>query len=92
MVNIEYNRMGKPAVVVQRGVGSLRVTYQSSGEISKVDSDGGDASVAVSVAAKFNNLLDLLGVFSDGIEVDNEFDLITAEPGGCRECSSMADF
>ncbi len=60
LVKIGYeDRFGKPATVTRPGVGSIRVSYKPSGEISKVDSKEGP-SVAVQVASTFNNLLDII--------------------------------
>lgn len=60
IVKIEYEeRLGKPAVVTRPGLGTIRVSYKSNGEISKVDSKEG-ASVAMQVASTFNNLLDII--------------------------------
>ncbi len=60
LVNIKYEeRFGKPSVVERPGLGAIRVSYKSDGEINKVDSKDGP-SVAVQVASAFNNLLDII--------------------------------
>jgi hypothetical protein len=60
IVQIEYEeRYGKPAVVTRPGLGTIRVSYKSSGEINKIDSKEGP-SVAMQVASTFNNLLDVV--------------------------------
>lgn len=60
VVKIEYeDRFGKPAVVTRPGLGTIKVTYKSSGEINKVESKEGP-SVAMQVASTFNNLLDVV--------------------------------
>jgi YD repeat-containing protein len=60
IVQIEYeDRYGKPAVVTRPGVGTIRVSYKSSGEINKIDSKEGP-TVAMQVASTFNNLLDVV--------------------------------
>jgi YD repeat-containing protein len=60
VVKIEYEeRLGKPAVVTRPGLGTIRVTYKSNGEINKVDSKEGP-TVAMQVASTFNNLLDII--------------------------------
>jgi YD repeat-containing protein len=59
-VKIEYDeKSGKPAVVTRPGLGTIRVTYKSSGEIDKVNSNEGP-SVAMQVASTFSNLLEII--------------------------------
>ena len=58
-VQIKYDeRSNKPSVITRPSVGSITVTYKDN-EISKVDSKDGP-TVAVQVAATFNNLLDII--------------------------------
>jgi YD repeat-containing protein len=60
VVKIEYEeRFGKPYVVTRPGLGSIKVTYKSNGEIEKVDSADGP-TVASQVASTFNNLLEVI--------------------------------
>lgn len=60
VVKIEYeDRYGKPAVVTRPGLGTIRVSYKTNGEINKVESKEGP-SVAMQVASTFNNLLDVV--------------------------------
>lgn len=60
VVRIDYEeRFGKPAVVSRPGLGTIRVTYKSNGDIDKVNSAEGP-TVAMQVASTFNNLLDIL--------------------------------
>lgn len=60
VVKIEYEeRLGKPAVVTRPGLGTIRVTYKTNGDINKVDSKEGP-TVAMQVASTFNNLLDII--------------------------------
>ncbi|WP_413289591.1 DUF6531 domain-containing protein [Bdellovibrio sp. HCB337] len=60
VVKIEYeDRFGKPSIVTRPGLGTIKVTYKSSGEINKVESKEGP-SVAMQVASTFNNLLDVV--------------------------------
>jgi YD repeat-containing protein len=60
VVKIEYEeRFGKPSVVTRPGLGTIRVTYKSNGEIDKVNSSEGP-TVAMQVASTFNNLLDVI--------------------------------
>jgi YD repeat-containing protein len=60
VVKIDYEeRYGKPSVVTRPGLGSIKVSYKSTGEIAKVDSADGP-TVASQVASAFNNLLDVI--------------------------------
>lgn len=60
IVKIDYEeRFGKPAVVTRPGLGTIKVSYKSNGEIDKVNSAEGP-SVAMQVASAFNNLLDVI--------------------------------
>ncbi|RYZ78502.1 MAG: cell wall-associated protein wapA, partial [Proteobacteria bacterium] len=60
VVKIEYeDRYGKPALVTRPGLGTIRVSYKTNGDINKVESKEGP-SVAMQVASTFNNLLDVV--------------------------------
>ncbi len=60
VVAIKYeSRFGKPELVQRPGLGSLKISYNSRGEIDKYDSKQG-AQVAVQVASILNNLLELI--------------------------------
>ena len=60
VVKIEYEeRNGKPALVTRPGLGTIKVSYGSNGEIKNVESKEGP-SVAMQVASTFNNLLDII--------------------------------
>lgn len=60
IVKIDYEeRFGKPSIVSRPGLGTIKVSYKSNGDISKVDSAEGP-SVASQVASTFNNLLDVI--------------------------------
>lgn len=60
VVKIDYEeRFGKPQIVTRPGLGSIKVSYKSNGDIAKVDSADGPA-VASQVASTFNNLLDVI--------------------------------
>lgn len=60
LVKIQYEeRYGKPSLVTRPGLGTIKVSYRSSGEIEKVDSKDGP-SVALQVASTFNNMLDII--------------------------------
>lgn len=60
VVKIEYEeRYGKPSIVTRPGLGTIKVSYKSNGEIAKVDSADGP-TVAGQVASTFSNLLDVI--------------------------------
>lgn len=60
VVKIEYEeRFGKPTLVTRPGLGTIKVSYKSNGDIDKVNSAEGP-SVAMQVASTFNNLLDVI--------------------------------
>ena len=60
IVKIEYEeRYGKPSIVSRPGLGTIKVSYKSNGDISKVDSSDGP-TVAAQVASTFSNLLDII--------------------------------
>ncbi len=60
VVKIEYDeRHGKPALVTRPGLGTIKVSYKPTGEISEVKSPEGP-TVASQVASTFNNLLDII--------------------------------
>lgn len=60
IVKIDYEeRFGKPSIVSRPGLGTIKVSYKTNGEIAKVDSSEG-ATVASQVASAFNNLLDVI--------------------------------
>ena len=60
LVKISYEpKFGKPGVVTRPGLGSIKVSYKTDGEIAKVDSKEGPV-VARQVASIFNNLLEII--------------------------------
>lgn len=60
VVKIDYEeRFGKPAIVTRPGLGTIKVSYKTNGDIDKVNSAEGP-TVAMQVASTFNNLLDIL--------------------------------
>ncbi len=60
IVKIDYDdRLGKPSTVTRPGLGSMKVSYKTTGEISKIDSKEGP-TVASQIASTFNNLLDVI--------------------------------
>lgn len=58
-VTFKYNRNSKPIEITVVGVGTINVRYTASGEIEKVDSDGG-RTVALKVTSTFQNLLEII--------------------------------
>lgn len=60
LVKIKYEeRFGKPFIVERPGLGAIKVTYKSDGEIDKVQSKDGPL-VASQIASIFNTLLDII--------------------------------
>lgn len=60
LVKIKYeDRFGKPEFVTRPGLGTIKVSYKTDGEIGSVNSKEGPR-VAVQVASIFNNLLELI--------------------------------
>jgi len=55
----EYNDIGKPIAIAIEGVGKIDVTYDSSGEIERVESADGHA-MALKVTQAFQGLLELV--------------------------------
>ncbi len=55
----KYSTNTKPSEIVQEGVGSIQVSYDKDGNIKDVKSKGG-RQIAVSVAAAFQNLLEII--------------------------------
>lgn len=61
LINIEYDdKVGKPKMVERPGVGTIFVSYDSSGAVQKVRSKDNDPTVAVQVASAFNNLIEIV--------------------------------
>lgn len=59
-VLIKYDdKTGKPTQITRPKVGTINVSYKTSGEINKVESTDGP-TVAVQIASTFNNLLDVI--------------------------------
>ncbi len=54
-----YANNSKPSEIIQEGVGSISVSYDKSGNIKDVKSKGG-RQIAISVAAAFQNLLEII--------------------------------
>lgn len=55
----KYTSNSKPAEIMQEGIGSIQVTYDKGGNIKDVKSKGG-RQIAISVAAAFQNLLEII--------------------------------
>lgn len=55
----KYTSSSKPAEIMQDGVGSIQVSYDKGGNIKDVKSKGG-RQIAISVAAAFQNLLEII--------------------------------
>jgi hypothetical protein len=79
--------MGKPIVTAIEGLGKIVISYKDGGEIDKADSTDGP-SVALQVASTFNSLIDTTAPFSNSIDVDTRYSLVTSEPDGCDECGN----
>lgn len=61
VVKLEYaERSTKPSVVARPGLGSIKISYKSNGELEKADPKEGGPSVALQIASTFNNLLDVI--------------------------------
>ncbi len=58
-ITFKYTNGSKPAEITQDGVGSIHVAYDKSGNIADVRSKGG-RQIAISVAAAFQNLLEII--------------------------------
>lgn len=58
-ITFRYSNNSKPSEIVQDGVGSIQVTYDRAGNIKDVKSKGG-RQIAISVAAAFQNLLEII--------------------------------
>jgi YD repeat-containing protein len=67
LVKIQYEeRFGKPSIVTRPGMGTIKITYKTNGEIDKANSPDGP-QVAVQVASAFNNLLEVIAPASNEI-------------------------
>jgi YD repeat-containing protein len=58
-ITFKYSTSSKPSEIVQDGVGSIAVSYDKGGNIKDVKSQGG-RQIAISVAAAFQNLLEII--------------------------------
>ena len=58
-ITFKYSSNSKPTEIQQDGIGAIQVVYDGSGNIKDVKSKGG-RQIAVSVAAAFQNLLDII--------------------------------
>ncbi len=68
-VKLSYDKVhGKPNYIVRPGLGAIKVTYNSKGEMADVKSDEG-AEVAAQVATVFNNLLEVVAPATSGLSI-----------------------
>jgi len=58
-ITFKYSSNSKPSEIIQDGVGSIQVSYDKAGQIKDVKSKGG-RQIAISVAAAFQNLLEII--------------------------------
>ncbi len=58
-ITFKYGMGSKPSEIVQDGVGAIAVSYDKGGNIRDVKSQGG-RQIAISVAAAFQNLLEII--------------------------------
>jgi YD repeat-containing protein len=58
-ITFKYSSNSKPSEITQDGVGSIQVSYDKAGNIKDVKSKGG-RQIAISVAAAFQNLLEII--------------------------------
>lgn len=58
-ITFKYGTGSKPSEIVQEGVGAIAVSYDKGGNIKDVKSQGG-RQIAISVAAAFQNLLEII--------------------------------
>lgn len=58
-ITFKYSTNSKPSEITQDGVGSIQVSYDKAGNIKDVKSQGG-RQIAISVAAAFQNLLEII--------------------------------
>ncbi|MGZ3649635.1 MAG: DUF6531 domain-containing protein [Bdellovibrionota bacterium] len=58
-IAFKYSSNSKPSEIIQDGVGSIQVSYDKTGQIKDVKSKGG-RQIAISVAAAFQNLLEII--------------------------------
>ena len=66
-IELKYeDKFGKPSVVTKQGLGSIQISYDKFGAISKVDSSQ-NPQVAVKIAGAFNKLIGLLAPVSKNV-------------------------
>lgn len=59
VIEFRYGTTRKPIEIILAGVGAITVSYDESGEIKDVQSKGG-RQIAISIASKFQNLLEIV--------------------------------
>ncbi|MGZ3690755.1 MAG: DUF6531 domain-containing protein, partial [Pseudobdellovibrio sp.] len=66
-VNVEYEeKFGKPSVITQEGLGTIKITYNSLGHVDKVESKQGP-EMSGQIASTFNNLLDIVAKANEDV-------------------------
>ncbi|MDD2722294.1 MAG: hypothetical protein PHH47_13410 [Gallionella sp.] len=60
-LTFRYNRAGKPIIIRMAGIGTIRVKYDETGEIEKVESAQG-AKMALAVLGAFQTLMQMVKV------------------------------
>ncbi|WP_137935075.1 CHAT domain-containing protein [Mesorhizobium comanense] len=78
VLTLEYNDIGKPAVVTLEGVGRIDVRYDKSGEIEKLE-PGGGSEVTVKVAGAMTTLLGMINDTGAGEYRDEKRDAEAAK-------------
>ena len=59
-VHIQWNEtVGKPSVITRPQVGSIKIQYNATGEMTNVKSEGGPV-VAAQISTAFNELLEVI--------------------------------
>ncbi len=58
-IDFKYNENSKPIEITDPQLGSIKVEYNNSGEVKKVDSAGG-RKIALQVTSAFQNLLEII--------------------------------
>jgi YD repeat-containing protein len=74
-LNFEYDGNGKPIKIAMKGVGVINVSYDSEGEIEKLESEAGH-KMALEVTMSFQNLLKL--VKPAELSIDTSFNSISS--------------
>jgi YD repeat-containing protein len=86
-LSFAYTVGRKPYAIQLAGLGSIRVTYDDSGEIQRVDSDQGH-QMALRVTNAFQSLLGATNIMKEALRQDVKFSRMTSEPGACDTCTT----